>query len=222
MSLNLLKDELTTDLIDRKEILLTTKTFAYRYRLSEVDEKFFITYSIPLVYSVWEGFIQTSFQSYIRAINRLGLNIEDLPKSILVFVIENKFKQFKQYPELKKNSKETFLYDLQQFFKNDEILDIIPIINTQSNVSFDVMNKILLEFNLLEIPEYLEVNSGYSIKNELKRFVLQLRNNIAHGNNSIIVEADDLIRSINLVELLMDEIVERILSGFENKKYLNS
>lgn len=212
MTITLLEDELRSNIDERKIQLLSTKTIAFRYAFNEVDEQFFLNYSIPIVYSIWEGFINSAFQSYVREINRLCLSTDVICKQILVFNVESKFKQFKEYPQ-KMNLKANFFNNLSTFFE-DKTVHIFPIINTESNVGFNVLNRILSDFNFKEIPEYPISGTQYSLKYELDKFLLKIRNNVAHGDNSITVYKEDLDRATKLVEYLMDLVVERILTGY--------
>jgi len=215
----LLEEEIQSDIDSRNELLLSTKTLYVRYGFSRLDEQFFLNYSIPIVYSIWEGFMQTSFQTYIRVINReivnQSLSIDKICKSILVYHMETKFKQFKQYPNDEK-SKYKFYDNLSTFYK-DSNFQIYPTINTQSNVGFEVMNKILQCFNLTPISEY--PISRYNIADELDKFLLKIRNDVAHGVNAVLVNRDDLERAIRLVEFLMQLVFDSIKEGYRNQTF---
>jgi hypothetical protein len=45
--------------------LMTIKTFPLHYELSEHHKKFFLKYSVPSIYAVWEGFVKNSFRLYM-------------------------------------------------------------------------------------------------------------------------------------------------------------
>lgn len=215
--LTYLEEEIMSDIDERKTLMSKTRTLCPRYNFSEEDEQFFLNYSIAIIYSIWEGFIQTSFQAYVRKLNNLGLTIDTVCKPILVCHIESTFKQFKQYPTKFKN-KVSFFDKLNQFRQSDTF-EICPAVNTESNVGFNVLNRILEESGLEKIPEYPELR--YSLRTELDNFLLKIRNASSHGDNSVVVNRDDLDRAIKLVETLMDLVFERIKAGFKEKSYLN-
>lgn len=210
MSITILEEEIQSDIDERKGLLLQTKTIPLRYNFSNSDEQHFINYSIPIIYSIWEGFVQTTFQTYIREINRLNLSIDLICKPILIHNIESKFKQLRQYPD-KLPRKVKFLSELRSFFNTNPIY-VSPTVNTQSNVGFNVLNGLLASFNLGSIPEYPQ--PGFSLKVELDDFLLKIRNDVAHGQNAILVNRDDVERAIKLVELLMDLMYSKIREGF--------
>jgi hypothetical protein len=226
--ITLLEQEIMSDIDEREELMSRVRLMYARYGFSERDEQLFLNYSIPIVYSIWEGFVQISFQIYIRELNkeltRLGLNINSVCEPILVYHMESTFRQFKQYPNPKNDEdkpkivkkKVDFFNALGLFYKSNT-LQIHPNINTESNVGFNVLNRILNDFNLEKIPTH---ENNYSLKDELGK-LLQIRNAVAHGQKSaIVVNREDLERAIKLVNKLMDLVFERIKTGFIEKSYL--
>jgi hypothetical protein len=226
--ITLLEQDIISDIDEREELMFWVKSLHPRYGFSERDEQLFLSYSIPIVYSIWEGFVQTSFQIYIRELNkeftRLELNIDSVCEPIFVYHMESTFRQFKQYPNPKSDEdkpkivkkKVDFFNALGLFYKSNT-LQIHPNINTESNVGFNVLNRILNDFNLEKIPPH---ENNYSLKDELGK-LLQIRNAVAHGQkSSIVVNREDLERAINLVKKLMPLVFERIKTGFIEKSYL--
>ena len=125
------------------------------------------------------------------------------------------------HPPQKDNfsKKVKFFEQLGQFYQSNT-LEISAKVNTESNVSFKVLNRILNDFKLETIPTHPEPNSNYSLQDDLDKFLLKIRNDVAHGQNSIVVNREDLERSIKLVDRLMDLVFERIKTGFITKSYL--
>lgn len=212
----MLEQEIRSDIDERQKLILQIKTLYLRYEFTEKDEQLFLMYSIPTIYAIWEGFVQTAFQTYIQELNKLNLTINTICKPILVYHIENSFKQFREYPE-RFNGKVAF-FDKLNVFYSAEFIDITQAVNTESNVGFDVLNKILKTFNLENVSEYPEPR--YSLSQELDNFLLKIRNAVAHGQNSIVVNREDLDRAIKLINILMDLVLEKIIKGFENRSYL--
>ena len=93
-------------------------------------------------------------------------------------------------------------------------VNISPNIPTEANVNFKVINQILNHFNLEELPK----NDFDSRLSKL----LMYRNNIAHGECSLIV-TKEIIQDFNLTVIdAMHEVTIRIIEGFASKKYLNT
>ena len=220
--ITLLEQKIMSDIEERRELMSRLRLLYVRYGFSQRDEELFLYHSIPIIYSIWEGFIQTAFKTYVQELNKLELSIDDVCNPILIYQIESTFPQFKQYPDTDKfHKKVNFFNKLGMFYKTNH-LEIDPKkFNTESNVRFDVLNRILSDFNIEKIPEYPEPGSGYSLVKELDKFLLDKRNTIAHGQEgAILVTREDLERAIKVVDKLMDLVFERIKTGFIEKSYL--
>jgi hypothetical protein len=211
----MLKQMLKDDIYERQEALSKIKTLYLRYKFKQDDEQIFLNYAIPSIYAIWEGFVQTSFQTYIHELNKLQLKHNEICDNLLVKHIESTFKQFNEYPKDFKK-KVTFFQGLEQFYQA-KYVDINKTVNTESNVGFDVINKLLISFNLKTIPEYPE--PGYSLKKALIDF-LDMRNKLAHGQNAVKVSRSILNESTSLVIMLMNMVYDLIIDGYENKSYL--
>ena len=220
----LLEQEILSDIAERKDLMSRVKLLSPRYNFSEADEHLFLNYSIPIIYSIWEGFIQSALQTYIRSLNRLRLSPDDICDQILIYHMESEFLQFKQYPrpmnredQLKRTNKQkvNFFKELKSFYRSETIA-IDAKVNTESNVKFNVLNRILGDFNLSEISEF--PLPRYSLKIELNRFV-DIRNKVAHGQDSVIVSFEDLERAITVVGRLVELVFASIRDGFINESY---
>ncbi len=210
-------DEILEDIDWRKEQLLIVKTLPFLHDFSDSHKEFLIKYSIPTIYSLWEGFVQNSFQIYIRELNKLELKREEFCMNILTHSLEAYFPQFKEYPQ-EFGKKMNFIHKLHIHFEED--FRISSKVSTESNVEIEVINKLCHRFNLELLP-------NFPYKQRLKDF-LKFRNRISHGDISLVVNQDNIDdfktridTFINLVEDLMQEVYQRIKKGFnENKSYL--
>ena len=197
--------------------------FTKRYRLNTEHLAIFSVQTIAMIYSIWEGFIQKTFSEYLSTLNKLNIPFQDYQNSIIVFQMESKFKQFREYPE-KLSKRIKFLSDLQSHYQSDRIL-LDTSINTESNVSFDVLNKIMNQFSLEEFPERWGDDYNYpnpTLKEEMNTF-LDYRNGVAHGGD--ISSIDKVTQQVfdrykQLVLALMHEIRDRLYIGADSKHYL--
>lgn len=212
-----LEKDLSNDREEREKTLLQIKTLSMRYQFREEDEQLFLNYSIPAIYAIWEGFIQSSFKMYIQELNTLNLKIDTICHSLLIYHMEITFKQFNEYPT-KLPKKINFFENLHQCYQS-EFINLTRIIDTKSNVGFQVLQDLLTTFNLSVIPEYTE--NKYALKQNLDLF-LQTRNAVAHGQNSIIVRRTDIEQSIELIQKLMELVCTNILRGYHDQTYLRT
>lgn len=196
--------------------------FTKRYNLDEEHTAIFSVQTIAMIYAIWEGFIQKTFSKYLSTLNKLNIPFSDYQDSLMVFHMESKFKQFKEYPE-KFNRKVKFLTDLRVHYGLG-VVSLNTSINTESNVGFQVLNRIMRQFALTEFPErWGNYNShNKTLKNEMATF-LNYRNGVAHGgdlssNDKVTQEVFDNYK--NLVIDLMYGIREKLYEGAENKHYL--
>lgn len=196
--------------------------FTRRYNLSQKHFNIFAVQSITMMYSIWEGFIQKVFQLYISEVNSLNLNFNEFSNEIVIFHMENTFKQLKSYPE-KNSNKYNFYSNLETFYSKQKHQLFLQI-NTESNVSFEVLNKLLKTFCLHPFEEHWKnyKHPNPSLKELLFSF-LRYRNGIAHGGD--ISSEDKITQKIyekykNLVKDLMYEILNKMLFGLTYKTYL--
>jgi hypothetical protein len=243
-----IKEELLDDIEQKKVLLSKLRQIPSQYKMAESDAAFFITNSVSTIYAIWEGFVQENCQNYLREVQGLNLTKEQINTNLLVFGFENSFKQFNNYPanyppQDKIEKKENLINNLSSFFSSPEF-KILHTLNTESNLGFEALNKIMLQLNLGKFLENLElenfdnylgsslvnilnntydvVKSGkkYPLKKELD-YLLNCRNAVSHGNfKSIVVNNEMISRTIKVVEIAMEQVMDKIVIACEQQKYL--
>ena len=196
--------------------------FTGRYKLSKKHYSLLAVQSISILYSYWEGFVQKSFQLYIDYLNSLSLDFNMFSNEITVFHMDNSFKQFSQYP--KKPSMKIAFYDqLKQHFGQDKH-NLYPVVDTKSNVAFDVLNALLMQFSLSPFPEYWDKYQypKPNLKEALNSFV-RYRNGVAHGGD--ISSEEKISQELysyyrHLISDLMYEMHNKFMDGINEQKYL--
>jgi hypothetical protein len=211
---------------ERQNILFEIERtiFTKRYGLSINHKEIFSAQSIAMIYSIWEGFIQDAFAIYIEEINNEVNNFYGLSDKILVHCMENKFKQFHSYPVMTDNRKISFLNDLKAFYDFDTPQEINRNVNTESNVGFDVLNKLLIRFSLEEFPPHWDIytHPNPNLK-EMMFNLLKLRNEVAHkGSLAYKIDQETYIRYKDLVVNLMYEIRQRMINGLQDETFKKS
>ena len=196
--------------------------FTKRYSLSLKHQEIFATQSISMIYSIWEGFVQTSFNLYIDELNKIDIELYTFCDGIVIHHMENSFKQFREYPN-KDKQKIKFFKDIKAFHDKTS-KPISRVVNTQSNVSFSVLNKLLKTFSLEPFHEHWKdyKHPNPNLKESMD-FFLKLRNTVAHGGD--LVSEEKVNQSVynrfrNLVRDLMYEIRLKMLDGLERQTFL--
>lgn len=197
-------------------------TFTKRYSLSLKHQEIFATQSISMIYSIWEGFVQTSFNLYIDELNKIDIELYTFCDGIVIHHMENSFRQFREYPN-KDKQKIKFFKDIKAFH-DETSKPISRVVNTQSNVSFSVLNKLLKTFSLEPFHEHWKdyKHPNPNLKESMD-FFLKLRNTVAHGGD--LVSEEKVNQSVynrfrNLVRDLMYEIRLKMLDGLERQTFL--
>ncbi|PZV25580.1 MAG: hypothetical protein DCF12_14285 [Snowella sp.] len=219
---------LQEDIDERLEALreIERAIFTSQYSISSKHQEIFSTHSISIIYSVWEGFIQKSFNLYIDQLNNINVEFYDFCDSIIIHHMENSFKQFKQYPNPKKyGQKIKFFKDLYTFHSN-QYHHISRIVDTESNVSFKVLNHLLKTFSLQPFPEHWRQyrHPNPNLKESMDLF-LYLRNTVAHGGDlksEEKINQDVYSRFKLLVVDLMYEMKLKMLDGLTEETFLRS
>lgn len=193
----------------RMSELGSLKSIPLRYNLLPHHKDMIIKYTIPSLYSLWEGFVKNSFRKYIEEINSLNLPINSVHINLLVHSLTSSDKLRLENPRNSFKSKKEFTeFYFEVISQPFAISEIIP---TRSNVNFEVINEILLLFNLELLPKKFE--------KPLSKLLL-FRNSIAHGEVRIPVKIEDIEVFTQLLNDLMVEIILRIENGLNLKTFL--
>lgn len=196
--------------------------FTKRYKFSKKHYSLLAVQSIAILYSYWEGYVQKSFGLYIEYINSLNVDFDLLSNEITVFHMENTFRQFRNYPQ--KTNKKVAFYDELRIHFEDNRHRLFPVVDTESNIGFAVLNKLLRQFSLEEFPEYWEQYTypNPSLKQILDTFI-RYRNGVAHGGD--IASEEKITQDVyekyrKLVSDLMYSIHDKFMAGIQNCTYL--
>lgn len=186
--------EILADIDWRTSELATLKSIPIRYSFSPDHRELHIKYSIPAIYSIWEGFIKNCFTVYSNHLNTLSLNRSNISYALLTHQIDSEC-DFSN-PRVHFDKKMKLVQSLDDLFQ--DTITIKPTVPTESNVNLKVLNRLLERFCIPELDE--DYSKGL---NKLLLF----RNKIAHGENSIIVNMTHVTEFISLVENLMLDVV---------------
>lgn len=206
-----LEDRLNQDLSWRKrELVNLNNELSDKAGNSNQEYSFLIRGSIALIYAHWEGSVKAQLVAYVKFINNLlndeYLKIDDYHDELLDLIFVPTIKTLSQ------NTKEKRIKGIKDFKKlyfDKKVITINSkeVINTKSNLSFEVLEDLLYKFSI----KSLDVINKQFIEQLLKD-----RNAISHGENKYskidensrkdieekIIEVDKLIESIktNILE----------------------
>ncbi len=204
--MDLLVAEIQSDINWRVSEISNIKTIPLRYNILDSHKKTLILYSVPSLYSLWEGYVKNTFQLLTSYLNNLEIQSRLVHINILTHAIENECllgnerKHFDRKINLVESSLNIY----------DSLLSIKQSIPTESNVNYKVINKVLERFNIRFLDNKYE--------RPLNRLLL-FRNKIAHGENSITVNTNDIQDFSFLIQNLMYDILVLIEDYLRNEFY---
>lgn len=192
----------------RTSEISTVKTIPFLFSFSQYQQEVLRKHSIPVFYSLWEGFVVEIFSIYTREINDLKLSKDKICINMLVHGIDIKHKLKQAKTDFEKQI--LFIQELNIYLDGD--IEIPVNIPTESNVTYKVINSLCRRYNLQPLPEE-------PYKKRLER-LLFFRNKLSHGEYSIPVSQTEIDEMSLTVISLMHEISSRVLDGFRDKSYL--
>ena len=184
------------------------KSMPYLYPVSAAQRKVLVKHTIPVFYSLWEGFVADCFQIYSHEINIQRIPADKICLPLVTHAIDTSLFLHQQRIEFDKKIK--FVNDIQTYLNGD--INLPTQVPTKSNVNFKVINQILTRFNLELLPDE-------PYKKSLDR-LLFFRNKLAHGEFSIVIEQKNVDEMSDIVISSFHILAERVVDGFNKKTYL--
>lgn len=176
-------------------------------QIPEENRSFFLRLCIPMIYAHWEGIVATSLVTLIKYLNSLKLKQDEVPISIFVLSVGDKFKRLQSNQSF--NQRCEFSLHFIERIQND--LSFEKNINTKSNLKFDVLTDICEAF-IFDLKDFEE------LKVDINRLV-DIRNRIAHGENAYLIELPEMQKYFDLLEKLSDIFVNNIEKFLNEKRY---
>ncbi|PIK15106.1 MAE_28990/MAE_18760 family HEPN-like nuclease [Halobacteriovorax sp. JY17] len=185
------------------------KEFAkFKANQKGVDETLWCRMCTPMIYAHWEGFAKNSLEVMLKHLNSLNLCSEAVNTKILVYSLGDAYKPL--------SGKQAFMQRLQftDAFK-EKIFNTVSVpskVNTKSNLSIKVLRELCSIFDFDESK--LE-----AIAPDITRLV-KIRNSIAHGENSFVLNQENLNKYITAVQTAIDYLTNEIEVFITNEKYM--
>jgi hypothetical protein len=207
------QEKISKDLLWRKREFTTLK-FMIEGEKRPHQKEILYRSSIALLYAHWEGHIKFCASAYLDFISYKGFNLETLTENFSQVLLGI---EFSGGFSIKSISNQKKIYD---YFNNLSTKKFKVIgentIDTESNLNFEVLKKIVDQLNL-NISEYERR------ENFINGTLLKDRNRICHGEFTILADLESTYLDINeyllkMIENFNSEIIDMVI----NKKYLKS
>ena len=162
--------------------------------------------TMPLLYAHWEGFVKISLSYYLEFVANKGLKHKELKNQFVALSLQKKL------GNLKENSIESKTQIIDFIFDRVDKQSNIPtknIINTKSNLKYDVLEEILFIMDLKD--------AHFESQRDLVNDLVDERNHIAHGEHKL-VDYPTFIEFFDDIIALMEHLKKQI----ENSAILES
>jgi hypothetical protein len=160
--------------------------------------------AIPLLYAHWEGFIKVATSYYLEHVSKKYLKHNELVTRFVALSLQNKLASFSNNPlQVKSKIVDFVIHDLA----TRSNIPKSGVINTKSNLRFDVLKEILY---LLDLDD-----PSFDSKERLVNDLVDTRNFIAHGEFKVL----DLETYDNLFLDILN-LMEQIKTAIENNAAL--
>lgn len=180
----------------------------FKVNSKNVDDALWCRMCIPMIYAHWEGFVVSSIKLLLGYLNKLELNSSDVKTNLVVVGLGDSYKS---------------LSGKQSFGQRVEFTDkFIGIFNEELKFSKKVDTKSNLNSKIfIALCEMLTFESSafQEYSGDIDRLV-NVRNSIAHGENSIVVNMDNVKKYIDAVTKSMDILTSEIQKFIEGEEYL--
>ena len=200
-----LEDFLAEQLTWRRKELHDLKSVIFEKRKSK-ELKPLVKSAIVLAYSHWEGYVKEVSNAYLSYISFREIPKDKIAENFLTLVVQN---------NLKNKGFEDCITEVKILFDKTNDKCVIPtdnIINTESNLNSEVLNKIMLLIGL--DYSFFETKKLF-----LDKILLGSRNGIAHGEDKD-VKIDDYVEVFDFVLESITQYKNLIENALNIKSYL--
>lgn len=163
---------------------------------------------VPMIYANWEGFVVSSLKMLLKHLNELQLTPVQIPTRLVVVGLGDSYRSLSG-----KQSFEQRCAFTERF--NDLLKNTVRFktkIETKSNLHSEVLKDLCLMFDF-------DFNRFSDVTGMLDRLV-QVRNCIAHGENSILPTQENIESYIDAVKKSIDIMMEEIDKFLTQENYL--
>lgn len=186
------------------------KKIAVNAKLEALERNLIIKYSIPILYSHWEGFFVKSLVEYVNFINSQSIGLGEVKDELLAHCLDEKVNIRNSRYDFGKMKQHAL--NIKSFFQQSRFY-LSTRIDTKSNLNYKNANNILNRLCLNNLPVTRE--KGLSK-------LLMYRNNIAHGECSLPSNFDIINQMSEIVINSMYDLFILIEEGINNRQFIKT
>jgi hypothetical protein len=182
----------------------------FKVNPGDVEHNLWNRMCIPMIYAHWEGSIVSSLRILVTYLNELNLEPSTVKTNLIVFGLDSSYKSLSGKQSFEQRV--TFTDKFNSTLKKSLIFP--KKIDTRSNLNSAVLREICMIF-LLNQERFIKYDR------DIDKLV-QFRNAIAHGENSINPTSENIEFFINLVTKALDELIDELTIFVNTKVYLRA
>ncbi|NCT42493.1 MAG: hypothetical protein GPJ35_03300 [Microcystis aeruginosa G11-09] len=191
--------------------------------------------SITRLYALYENFVENLVGNWIILLPQLYSCYQDLPKSVrnqhqtgCATLLSNEYKR-NRFDSLSERDIIKNLFDTEYENTSRYNLTSAAFLLDDANLRKEQLTKLLANAgisatdswqwieNHKKVKIFIDNNDKRSVEKELKNFI-ELRNNSAHGKVDTVLNANDLLKLCDFVEVICQAISELVLYCFVSRK----
>ncbi|MFW7526165.1 MAE_28990/MAE_18760 family HEPN-like nuclease [Vibrio ostreicida] len=180
----------------------------YKANSLNVEDQLWCRMCIPMIYAHWEGFVVDALKIMLKHLNQLDLQSTQLPTNLVVVSLGDSYRTLsgKQSFEQRINFTQSFneLLDKPVKFKTK--------VDTKSNLKSNVFEDLCVAFGF-------DSSKFAGQLNDIDRLV-NIRNSIAHGENSMQPDMQNIGKYITSVKNAMDLLLYEIDDYLSEQRYI--
>lgn len=179
----------------------------FKANQKRVNEELWCRMCTPMIYAHWEGFVISALKIMLKYLNELELKSDEVSTKLLVYSLKDAYKPL--------SGKQSFDQRIQFTIRFEDTLNkkvkVDPKVNTKSNLNLKVFSELcdIFDFDQAQLPD---------IKAEINGLV-NVRNSIAHGENSVSPDQENLNNYISAVQTGIDYLTYQIEEFLNEEKY---
>lgn len=180
----------------------------YKANSLNVEEQLWCRMCIPMIYAHWEGFVVDALKIMLKHLNQLDLQSTQLPTSLVVVSLGDAYRTL--------SGKQSFEQRIQFTHSFNELLGK-PVkfktkVDTKSNLKSNVFKDLCFAFGF-------DSSKFTGQLNDIDRLV-SIRNSIAHGENSMQPDMQNIEKYITSVKDAMDLLLYEIDDYLSEQRYI--
>lgn len=179
----------------------------FKINSSNVDASLWFRMCIPMIYAHWEGFVVSAIKVLVTHLNSLSLRPQETKTALTVHGLGTAYQSLAGKQRF--DQKVAFTDKFKAIF--NEPIKFPSRINTKSNLKKDVFQEIceVFEFDFRKFELCLrDIDT-----------LVNIRNSIAHGENSVMPDINNIEKYINAVNMAIDLLTGEIEIFLSNESY---